>query len=106
MQVLLRGYEITETSQKDFVLKLLANDHAMAIIEATTGSPKSALEISTGCQIPLTQVYRWLRKLHEIGFLRTSGATNSAGKKYFMYQSKITSITITLNASSPQIQVS
>ena len=98
VQVLLLGRDILEKTLRDTILKTMANGQAMDILETTTGSPKSALEISSTTNIPLTQVYRWLRKLHKYGFLRISGATNESGKKYFMYQSKIRSIKITLNA--------
>jgi predicted transcriptional regulator len=97
VQVLLLGRDILEKEVRDTVLKTMANGQALDILEITVNSPKSALEISASTNIPLTQVYRWVRKLHKYGFLRVSGATNESGKKYFMYQSKVKSIKITLN---------
>lgn len=106
MQVLLLGRDILEKTVRDTILKTMANGQAMDILETTVGLPKSALEISSATNIPLTQVYRWVRKLNKYGFLRVSGATNESGKKYFMYQSKVRSIKITLNAMpSPQIEI-
>ena len=106
MQVLLLGKDILEKTVRDTILKTMANRQAMDILETTVGLPKSALEISSSTNIPLTQVYRWVRKLHKYGFLRISGATNQYGKKYFMYQSKVKSIKITLNAMpSPLIEI-
>ena len=106
MQVLLLGKDILEKTVRDTILKTMANRQAMDILETTIGLPKSALEISSSTNIPLTQVYRWVRKLHKYGFLRISGATNQYGKKYFMYQSKVKSIKITLNAMpSPLIEI-
>lgn len=106
VQVLLLGRDILEKTVRDTILKTVANRQAMDILETTVGLPKSALEISSSTNIPLTQVYRWVRKLHKYGFLRVSGATNEFGKKYFMYQSKVKSIKITLNSLPlPQIEI-
>lgn len=105
MQVLLLGRDVDQESVRDAVLKIVSNKQAMRVLEYCMDVPRSAYEISTGCGIPLTQVYRWVRKLHRIGFVRVSGATNHAGKKYFMYQSKINAIKVTLNTTS-QIEIS
>ena len=106
VQVLLLGRDILEKTVRDTILKTMANRQAMDILETTVGLPKSVLEISLATSIPLTQAYRWVRKLHKYGFLRVSGATNESGKKYFMYQSKVKSIKITLNSmSSSQIEI-
>ncbi|HYL65882.1 MAG TPA: ArsR family transcriptional regulator [Nitrosopumilaceae archaeon] len=102
MQVLLLGRYILEKTVKDTILKTMANGQAMDILETTAGASKSVLEISSSTKIPLTQVYRWVRKLNKYGFLRVSGATNESGKKYFMYKSKVNSIKITLNTMSLQ----
>ncbi|MGB9125450.1 MAG: helix-turn-helix domain-containing protein [Nitrosotalea sp.] len=98
MQVLQQG-RILEGKSADNILKIISNDQAMQILRTTTDSPKSAWEISTTSGIPLTQVYRWVRRLHNSGLVRVSGDTNSSGKKFFMYQSKINSIKVSLNSS-------
>ena len=78
----------------------------MKILQATIDVPKSACEISAKYEIPLTQVYRWIRRLQKFGFVRISGDTNSSGKKFFMYQSKINSIKVSLNVSTnPMIEI-
>ena len=106
VQVLLLGRYILEKTVRDTILKTMANGQAMDILETTAGASKSVLEISSSTKIPLTQVYRWVRKLNKYGFLRVSGATNESGKKYFMYKSKVNSIKITLNTMSlPQIEI-
>lgn len=107
MQVFLLGRDVNEEFMREAIMKLVSNEQAMQVLEHTIGSPKSAHNISITCKIPLTQVYRWVRKLHKIGLVRISGATNPAGKKYFMYQSKIRTIKITLGEnSSLQIEMS
>jgi predicted transcriptional regulator len=105
VQILQQG-RILEGKIADEILKIMCNDQAMQILQATD-VPKSAWEISTKSGIPLTQVYRWVRRLHNSGLVRISGDTNSSGKKFFMYQSKINSIKISLNSSpEPIIEIS
>lgn len=105
MQVLQQGKILEEKIAKD-ILKIICNDQAMKILQVTTDVPKSAWEISTKSGIPLTQVYRWVRRLHNYGLVRISGDTNESGKKFFMYQSKINSLKVSLNISpEPVIEI-
>jgi predicted transcriptional regulator len=107
VQVLLLGRDVNEEYMRNAMLKVVSNEQAIQVLEHTIDSPKSAYDISIACKIPLTQVYRWVRKLHKLGFVRVSGATNPAGKKYFMYQSKIRTIKVTLGENSnPKIEIS
>ena len=106
MLVLQQG-RLLESHAVDAILKIISNDQAMKILQYTNASPKSAWEISRSSGIPLTQVYRWVRRLYNVGFLRISGDTNSFGKKFFMYQNKINSIKVSLNPSlETQIEIS
>ncbi|MDE1829338.1 MAG: hypothetical protein KGI25_03340 [Thaumarchaeota archaeon] len=98
MQILLLGRDVDEENIRNAVLKIISNEQAMKVLEYSMESPRSAYDISTNCNIPLTQVYRWVRKLHKLGFVKISGATNNAGKKYFMYKSKVKTIRVTLDA--------
>lgn len=105
MQVLQQGKILEEKIAND-ILKIMCNDQAMKILQVTIDAPKSAWEISTKSGIPLTQVYRWVRRLHNYGLVRISGDTNESGKKFFMYQSKINSLKVSLNVSTePVIEI-
>ncbi|CUR51233.1 putative transcription regulator [Nitrosotalea devaniterrae] len=95
MQVLQQGRTL-EGKDADNILKIMSNDQALKILRSTIDTPKSAWDISTVSEIPLTQVYRWIRRLHNSGLVRVSGDTNESGKKFFMYQSKVHSIKVTL----------
>ncbi len=99
VQVLKQG-KILEKEETEKFLKIISNEQAMKILQYTIDHPSSAYEISTVCSITLTQVYRWVRRLHSAGLIRVSGNTTSSGKKHFLYQSKIKSINITLNSTS------
>lgn len=104
MQVLQQGKTLEEKIAKD-ILKIICNNQAMKILQATTDVPKSACEISIKSGIPLTQVYRWVHRLHSYGLVRISGDTNESGKKFFMYQSKVNSLKVSLNTSEPVIEI-
>lgn len=99
MQVLHQG-KILDGSDATTFLKIMSNDQAMQILRYTIDAPKSVWDISKISEIPLTQVYRWVRRLQNLGLVKVSGDTNSSGKKYFMYQSKVNSIKVSLNAAS------
>ena len=103
VQILQQG-RILEGKNAEDILKIISNDQAMQILQATTDVPKSAWEISTKSGISLTQVYRWISRLHNSKLVRVSGNTNSSGKKFFMYQSKVHSIKVSLN-SAPEIVI-
>jgi transposase-like protein len=106
VQILQQG-RILEGKNAEDILKIISNDQAMQILQATNDVPKSVWEISTKYGIPLTQVYRWISRLRNSKLVRVSGNTNSSGKKFFMYQSKINSIKVSLNASTePIIEIS
>jgi predicted transcriptional regulator len=99
MQVLQQGRTL-EAKDADNLLKIISNDQALQILRSTIGTPKSAWDISIISEIPLTQVYRWVKRLHNSGLVRISGDTNSSGKKFFMYQSKVNAIKVTLTPTA------
>lgn len=102
MQVLQQG-RVLENKDADNILKIVSNEQAMQILRSTIGVPRSAWDISTTSGIPLTQVYRWVRRLHTSGLVRVSGDTNASGKKFFMYQSKVMSIKVTLASATETV---
>lgn len=102
MQVLQQG-RILENQDANNVLKIVSNEQAMQVLRSTIGTPRSAWDISTTSGIPLTQVYRWVRRLHNSGLVRVSGDTNSSGKKFFMYQSKVISVKMTLTSATETV---
>lgn len=59
----------------------------MRIIQCVLESPKSAQLISKECNIPLTTVYRKLKKLKEHNLLQTSGTIDDTGVKIRLFNS-------------------
>lgn len=95
MQVFQQGRTL-EGKDADNILKIMSNEQALQVLRSILDTPKSAWDISKISEIPLTQVYRWVRRLHNSGLVRVSGDTNASGKKFFMYQSRVRSIKVTL----------
>lgn len=80
---------IQEPEKKDTILTAISDKYSRIILEATLSAPKTALEISTEHQIPISTVYRRLQALHDAKLLAISGSISDDGKKFFMYKSKI-----------------
>ena len=105
MQVLLQGKPILEQTSKDALLGILADKYSRAILEATMDLPKSAIELSAECQIPISTAYRRIQELHDNNLLKISGSINEDGKKYFLYKSKIKAIMTCFNGNSLEVEI-
>ena len=105
MQQLIQKWRIEDDSEKDAVLDILSDKYCRKILEYTTYSPKTAVEISTMCTIPISTVYRRLQDLQDNKMLRVSGSISEDGKKYFMYKSKIKEISSSFNGDSLQVTI-
>jgi len=85
---------ITDDSLKQTLLVALSDDSSRKILDAIIDVPKSILEISNDTQVPMRTVYRKIQLLHDSKLLKISGTITDSGKKYFLYKSKIHSITV------------
>ena len=99
VQILLQGRNLDKNNDGSSILKIISNEQAVHILAHIVDTPMSSWEICSTTGFPLTQVYRWVRKFQKAGLVRVTGATNAAGKKYFMYQSKVSSIKLSLGAN-------
>jgi hypothetical protein len=105
MQVLIEGKPVQEELTKDVLLRILADKYSRAILDATMDSPKSAIELSAECKIPISTAYRRVQELHDNKLLGISGSINDDGKKYFLYKSKIKSIMACFNGGLLEIEI-
>ena len=105
MQVLLHGKQVQEDTTKDVLLRILADKYSRAILESTMNVPKSAIELSADCKIPISTSYRRVQELHDHKLLGISGSINDDGKKYFLYKSKVRAIMTCFNGSSVEIEI-
>lgn len=105
MQVLLQGKQVEEQTAKDALLNIMADKYSRDILEATIEMPKSAIDLSNECGIPISTAYRRVQLLHSHKLVGISGSINQDGKKYFLYKSKIKSIMTCFNNGSIDIEI-
>lgn len=94
MQELIQSQKIVDDKRKQIILEILADNYCKQILHSTLEKPKSAMKISNEKQIPISTVYRRLQTLYDAKLLAISGSINQDGKKYFLYKSKIKSISL------------
>lgn len=90
---------------KDRLLEIIADKYCRNIIRSTIDNPKSATELANTHEIPLNTVYRKLRLLVKNKIMRISGVITSDGKKIFLYQSRISDMTVYHICSSLEVEV-
>lgn len=83
----------------------MADKPCRKILEATIDSPKTAIELSNICGIPLGTVYRRLRLLTDKKITRISGNVRTDGKKVFLYKSKIQEMNSCFGYNSLAVEV-
>ena len=105
MQILLEGKPVQESSAKDVYLEILADKYARGILEVTMDMPKSVIDLSHECGIPISTAYRRVQLLHKHRLLGISGSINQDGKKYFLYKSRIKSIMTCFRNGSLEVDV-
>jgi len=104
MQIQLTGRKVDD-ERKDAVLEIMSDRYCRAIIESTMNVPRSAIEISAECKIPISTVYRRLQNLHDSKLLGISGSITSEGKKHFLYKSKIKAMTSVFNGGNVEVEI-
>ena len=105
MQTLLQKRKIEDGERKDAFLGILADKYCRAIIETTMEKPKSAMEIAADAKIPISTVYRRLQILHDNKVVAISGMISDDGKKFFLYKSKVRSVSASYTGNYVEIQV-
>jgi predicted transcriptional regulator len=105
MQVLQQSRKVEDDQKKEAILEVISDKYCRSILETTMNEPKSAMEISSECKIPISTVYRRLQNLHDNKLLGISGSISDDGKKYFLYRSKVKSITTNFSGSFIEMQV-
>ena len=94
MQKLIQSRKVTDDQRKQVILEILSDKYCKQILHNTLEKPKSAMEISGEKNIPISTVYRRLQTLYDAKLLAISGSINQDGKKYFLYKSKVKSISL------------
>ena len=94
MQELVQSQKIMDDERKQVILEILADKYCKLILHNALEKPKSAMEISSEKKIPISTVYRRLQTLYDAKLLAISGSINQDGKKYFLYKSRVKSISL------------
>ncbi len=105
MQQLIQKLKIEDDGEKNAVLDIVSDKYCRKILECTMYKPKTVVEISTECTIPISTVYRRIQMLHDAKMVRVSGSISEDGKKFFMYKSKIKEISSSFNGDSIQVSI-
>ncbi|HJU13689.1 MAG TPA: ArsR family transcriptional regulator [Candidatus Nitrosotalea sp.] len=105
MQVLLQTRPVQEEATKDALLEVLADKYSRAILESTLEMPKSTIDLSAECGIPISTTYRRVQFLHQNKLLGISGSISQEGKKHFLYKSKVKSIVTCFVNGSLDIEI-
>jgi len=105
MHELIQTRKIIDDDRKQIVLEMLADKYCKSILHDTLEKPKSAMEISVEKKIPISTVYRRLQTLYDAKLLAISGSINQDGKKYFLYKSKVKSISVHCDLDITSIEI-
>lgn len=105
MQVLLQTRPVQEEETKSALLEVLADRYSRAILESTLDMPKSTIDLSLECGIPISTTYRRVQLLHQHKLLGISGSISQDGKKYFLYKSKIKSIVTKFDGGAIDVEI-
>lgn len=105
MQTVLQKRRIEDDERKDAVLEVLADKYCRTILEITMERPKSAMEIAADSKIPISTVYRRLQTLYDAKLMGISGMISDDGKKFFLYKSKVKSLSASFTGNYIEIEV-
>lgn len=105
MQELVQTQKIMDDEKKQVILEVLADKYCKQILHTTLEKPKSAMEISSENKIPISTVYRRLQTLYDGKLVKISGSINEDGKKYFLYKSKVKSISMKCDLEETVIEI-
>ncbi len=105
MQSLIQTRKVNNEEQKQAILQVLADKYCKLFLQSTMDTPKSAIEISSETGIPISTVYRRIQVMCDNKLLSISGTISECGKKYFLYKSKIKSISLSCDCSSVQMEI-
>ncbi len=105
MQTLIQTRKVEDEKRKQVILEVLADPYCKQILQIIMDKPKSVMDITTETRIPVSTVYRRIQLLHDNKIVSISGTISDDGKKYFLYKSKIKSVSITYDCYFTKIEI-
>jgi predicted transcriptional regulator len=102
----LQAVNADEQKFKNAVLQALADEYSRTILTFIMDEPKSVIEISTECRIPMSTTYRRIHDLEEAGLVQVRGSiVNEDGKRYYLYRSRIKAVRTVFGVDSLEVEV-
>ena len=105
MQTLIQTRKVEDEKRKQVILEVLADPYCKQILQIIMDKPKSVMDITAETRIPVSTVYRRIQLLHDNKIVSISGTISDDGKKYFLYRSKIKSVSITCDYDFTKIEI-
>jgi len=105
MQTIQQTRKIEDGSRKEAILAIMSDKYCRGILLTTMDKPMSAMEIAMESKFPISTVYRRLQILHDNKLVAISGSISEDGKKYFLYKSKVKSISASCNGNDIEVSV-
>ncbi len=95
-----------EETSKDKVLQALADEYSRSILLSTIQKAKSAVELSTEKNIPISTAYRRLHELQEAGLVAVERSViTDDGKKFDLYRSTVKSVAISFDLGATEVEL-
>jgi predicted transcriptional regulator len=102
----MQSVNISDEKIKVAVLKALADEYSRQILSCIMEKPKSVIEISNECRIPMSTAYRRVHDLEKEHLVHTSGSIISDdGKRYYLYRSRIKAVRTVFGINSLSVEI-
>ncbi len=105
MQTLIQTRKVEDEKRKQVILEMLADPYCKQILQTIMNKPKSVMDITAETRIPVSTVYRRIQLLDDNKIVSISGTISNEGKKFFLYKSKIRSVSIISDCYSTKIEI-
>lgn len=89
----------------DSLLALLEDDHARAILTATSVEPMSAAELSDHCDVSQTTVYRRVERLVDAGLVAERTRPRADGHHDTVYVARLDELSVRLRGGTLEFDV-
>jgi len=97
---------ITDATLKERVLQALSDQYSRAILLSIIEGSKSATELSSEGDIPISTTYRRVHELQEAGLVAVERTVvTEDGKKYELYRSTIRGIKIAFGPGTVEVEL-
>ena len=96
----------SDSNLRKSILKALSDKYSRTIMNNTIEKPKSVVDLVRECDIPMTTAYRRIHELEESKILKVTGSiVTDDGKKYFLYQNRIKSVSVNFGLEELNVQI-